>query len=204
LAAATVRSATSIVGDTDQENIKHTPDGNAAVLAGSCSDRTLHQIDVLVDAGHPTFYLDPTDEPEPVRLAATALRWFDKANSVHGGLAPGFYSSARQDELERVQKSCFRSAFTRSDERGRNIGSPHLPDLLITAASSCRLMPKGGPSHAICQGFLAEARERTLRRPRLPPALLTARGEVPESNHCSPRVAGRRWRAETRSQCGAS
>jgi uncharacterized protein YgbK (DUF1537 family) len=121
LAAATVRSATSIVGDTGQENIKHTPDGNAAVLAGSCSDRTLHQIDVLVDAGHPTFYLDPTDEPEPVRLAATALRWFDKASSVHGGLAPGFYSSARQDELERVQKAlgARRSAAILEETMGR-------------------------------------------------------------------------------------
>jgi uncharacterized protein YgbK (DUF1537 family) len=52
-----------------------------AVLAGSCSARTLEQIDALIAAGRPALRIDPRDSQEPRVLAAQGLRWFDSLNS---------------------------------------------------------------------------------------------------------------------------
>lgn len=74
--------------------------GRVAVLAGSCSARTLEQVQVLRDLGRPLFRLDPLEDADPETLAADALAWFD---SLPPGTAPLIYSSCSPEELGRIQ-----------------------------------------------------------------------------------------------------
>ncbi|SDL18890.1 Uncharacterized conserved protein YgbK, DUF1537 family [Glycomyces sambucus] len=76
------------------------PGGPAAVLAGSCSARTLEQIAHLQRAGRPAHRLDALASPDPDALAATALSWYD---ALAPGPAPLVYSSLPPGDLAAVQ-----------------------------------------------------------------------------------------------------
>ncbi|MGO1055471.1 3-oxo-tetronate kinase [Crossiella sp. CA198] len=75
--------------------------GPAAVLAGSCSARTLEQVGELLRQGRPAHRLDPAAQPDPETLAAQALDWFDATN----GDAPLIYSSMSPAELRHTQNA---------------------------------------------------------------------------------------------------
>ena len=72
---------------------------DAAVLAGSCSARTLEQI-AHMRTGHGSYRLDAVATPDPQALADAALAWFD---SQRDGRAPLIYSSLPADELRAAQ-----------------------------------------------------------------------------------------------------
>ncbi|WP_232666780.1 3-oxo-tetronate kinase [Pseudonocardia sp. TRM90224] len=74
----------------------------AAVLAGSCSARTLEQVEAMRAAGRPTHLLDVVAEPDAGRLAARALDWFDGLGGL-GGPAPLVYSSVPPARLAAIQ-----------------------------------------------------------------------------------------------------
>ncbi|MFG6277554.1 3-oxo-tetronate kinase [Microbacterium sp. 5K110] len=76
------------------------PAAPTAVLAGSCSARTLEQIDAARAAQHPSFRLDAIATPDADALAAQALVWFDEQPERP---APMIYSSLPPAELKRVQ-----------------------------------------------------------------------------------------------------
>jgi uncharacterized protein YgbK (DUF1537 family) len=73
--------------------------GPAAVLAGSCSARTLEQVAVMRRT-HDAYSLDPVASPDPARLADDALTWYDVRQRRD---APLFSTSAPPEELARVQ-----------------------------------------------------------------------------------------------------
>ncbi|MGC5617394.1 3-oxo-tetronate kinase [Georgenia sp. Z1491] len=75
-------------------------DGRAAVLAGSCSARTLAQIADLQRRGHPTYRVDALTADDPAVLADGALAW---ADALPDGPAPLIYTSLPADELREVQ-----------------------------------------------------------------------------------------------------
>lgn len=79
-----------------------TPEGRAAVLVGSCSRRTLEQIEHMRRAGRDSFHLDALRHPSPDKLSRQALRWYD---SLTLGQAPLIYSSVSSAELHEVQSS---------------------------------------------------------------------------------------------------
>jgi len=71
----------------------------AAVLAGSCSARTLEQI-AYMQHDHDSYRLDPIATPDSRALADRALSWVDERSRT---TAPLIYSSLPPDELQRVQ-----------------------------------------------------------------------------------------------------
>ncbi|MCU1440940.1 MAG: Hrp-dependent type effector protein [Rhodoglobus sp.] len=73
--------------------------GPAAVLAGSCSARTLEQIQRMMAEGRDAYRLDPLDNADPRALAERAVAWYD-ASPRHE--APLFYSSADPAGLKLV------------------------------------------------------------------------------------------------------
>jgi uncharacterized protein YgbK (DUF1537 family) len=74
--------------------------GRAAVISGSCSARTLEQVEWMRALGRPVHRLDPTVDSDPARLATTALTWFD---GLPAGEAPLIYSSCSPAELRGIQ-----------------------------------------------------------------------------------------------------
>jgi Uncharacterized protein conserved in bacteria len=72
----------------------------AAALAGSCSARTLEQV-ARMSATHPSLRLDAVQTPDPERLSADALRWYDAQSP---GDAPLIYSSLPPEDLRRTQE----------------------------------------------------------------------------------------------------
>lgn len=76
------------------------PVGPSVVLAGSCSARTLQQIQQMREAGRPTHRLDALTNPQPRALAEKALAWFDASPHRSGAL---IYSSLPPDHLREVQ-----------------------------------------------------------------------------------------------------
>jgi uncharacterized protein YgbK (DUF1537 family) len=72
------------------------------VLAGSCSARTLEQVDYMKSAGHPWWRLDALRNPDAEFLAKDALEWFDRQEI---GLSPVVYSSLPPGDLRRIQHS---------------------------------------------------------------------------------------------------
>lgn len=72
------------------------------VLAGSCSRRTLEQIDHMKRRGHPSFRLDAVCTPDSGVLAEQALDWFDRQPA---GTGPLVYSSLPPHELGHVQQT---------------------------------------------------------------------------------------------------
>ncbi|MBF8189400.1 four-carbon acid sugar kinase family protein [Nonomuraea sp. K274] len=79
------------------------PAGPAAVLAGSCSARTLEQVAAMIAAGRPAYRLDALADPDPGSLARSALAWYDALPDDSG--APLVYSSAEPVSLRRVQEA---------------------------------------------------------------------------------------------------
>lgn len=77
-----------------------TPAGRAVVLAGSCSRRTLEQIDRMLRANRPAHRLDALESDDPGYLARRALDWYD---ALPPGPAPLIYSSLPPAELHEVQ-----------------------------------------------------------------------------------------------------
>jgi uncharacterized protein YgbK (DUF1537 family) len=71
----------------------------AAVLAGSCSARTLEQI-ADMQREHFSFLLDAVATPDPELLAQSALSWYD---GLPDEKAPLIYSSLPPAELRRAQ-----------------------------------------------------------------------------------------------------
>lgn len=71
-----------------------------AVLAGSCSARTLQQIQRYQEEGEPSWFIDALSTPDAAALAEQALAFFDgqPANS-----SPLLYSSVAPDQLRQVQ-----------------------------------------------------------------------------------------------------
>ncbi|MFF8960343.1 3-oxo-tetronate kinase [Streptomyces sp. NPDC014894] len=93
----------SAAGDAPEaEAAPSAPDGPAAVLAGSCSRRTLEQLAALIDAGRPWYRLDPVATPDPEALAEAALAWYGALPP--GGGAPVLYSSAAPGKLREIQR----------------------------------------------------------------------------------------------------
>ncbi|MEV0443829.1 3-oxo-tetronate kinase [Streptomyces spectabilis] len=76
----------------------------AAVLCGSCSARTLEQLNALRAADRPTYRLDPVAEPDPAVLAERALAWYDALPTGSSRGAPVFHSSVPPDELRAIQR----------------------------------------------------------------------------------------------------
>nr|WP_225952662.1 nucleotide-binding domain containing protein [Mycobacterium sp. OAS707] len=75
---------------------------SSVVLAGSCSRRTLEQIDHMKRRGHPSFRLDALQSPDSAVLAEQALGWFDRQQFEMG---PLIYSSLSPHELGHAQKT---------------------------------------------------------------------------------------------------
>ena len=95
--SATLRAqGAAPVGPLDMDPIG---DSLSAVLAGSCSARTLEQI-AHMQADHESFRLDPLVTPDSRELADAALAWVDARS---GSSAPLIYSSLPPAELQRVQ-----------------------------------------------------------------------------------------------------
>ncbi|KAB8197481.1 four-carbon acid sugar kinase family protein [Nonomuraea phyllanthi] len=77
--------------------------GSAAVLAGSCSARTLEQVAAVIEAGRPAHRLDVLADPDEESLAKAALDWYDALGPGSG--APIVYSSLEPAALRRVQEA---------------------------------------------------------------------------------------------------
>ncbi|MFC5947495.1 3-oxo-tetronate kinase [Pseudonocardia lutea] len=77
------------------------PKGRAAVLAGSCSRRTLEQIDQVLRAERPAHRLNALQSDDPEYLAQEALDWYD---ALPPGPAPLIYSSLPPQLLHEVQE----------------------------------------------------------------------------------------------------
>ncbi len=71
----------------------------AAILAGSCSRRTLEQIADFSRRGHPAFHVDPATGFDAAALAEQALAWVD---TLSAGATPLLYTSVSPAELEAV------------------------------------------------------------------------------------------------------
>ena len=71
-------------------------------LAGSCSARTIEQVEHMKSVGHPWWRLDALRTPDAVVLAEDALEWFDRQSP---GSSPLVYSSTPPDDLRRAQRS---------------------------------------------------------------------------------------------------
>jgi uncharacterized protein YgbK (DUF1537 family) len=104
-AVASEGTATSMSAAADAEMDAALLAAPAVILAGSCSRRTLAQIDVLLRAKHPAHRLDPTIETDPKKLASEALDWYDALRGGSAGRAPLIYSSAERAELSRIQRA---------------------------------------------------------------------------------------------------
>ncbi|MFB4266161.1 3-oxo-tetronate kinase [Nonomuraea sp. GTA35] len=79
------------------------PSGPAAVLAGSCSARTLQQVHAMIEAGMPAYRLDALADQDADSLASGALAWYDSLRRDTG--APLIYSSLEPAKLRRVQEA---------------------------------------------------------------------------------------------------
>ncbi|MEP1443232.1 MAG: 3-oxo-tetronate kinase [Hyphomicrobiales bacterium] len=68
------------------------------VLSGSCSAMTLAQVETYIDAGHPSFNIDPL---KAAKTGATdALNWLEQQDFTK---APLIYASAEPNEVKKVQ-----------------------------------------------------------------------------------------------------
>lgn len=73
----------------------------AAALAGSCSSRTLEQVEHMRSL-HPHLFLDAAAHPDPVVLAESALAWFDAKPDAS---TPLLFSSQPPEDLRRTQEA---------------------------------------------------------------------------------------------------
>ncbi|SNT47309.1 3-oxo-tetronate kinase [Rhodococcoides kyotonense] len=86
--------------DYDHSNIGHElfP---AVALAGSCSARTLEQIEFMKHQGHPAHLLNALETPDADLLAHRALGWYDEQTHAAG---PLIYSSLPPTQLHITQQ----------------------------------------------------------------------------------------------------
>ncbi|MFK3676514.1 3-oxo-tetronate kinase [Microbacterium sp. NPDC090218] len=77
-------------------------EGRSIVLAGSCSRRTLEQIEAMDRAGRPLYRLDALLDQDPDALAAGALDWYDALES--DSPAPLIFASLPPEQLHAVQE----------------------------------------------------------------------------------------------------
>lgn len=75
--------------------------GRSAIIAGSCSARTLEQIGDFRQRGNPALRLDALTGDDPETLAAEALSW---ADALEDTATPLIYSSLEPAELRAVQE----------------------------------------------------------------------------------------------------
>lgn len=78
-------------------------DARSAVLAGSCSHRTLEQVGQMLSQGRPAHRLDALQTPDATALADQALQWVDALPS--DAPAPMVYSSLPPTQLHKVQEA---------------------------------------------------------------------------------------------------
>lgn len=76
--------------------------GRSVVLAGSCSEATRRQISVAIDAGMPSFRIDPVDIVSGVQTVADALSFVHSALPDH---IPVIYASAAPELVAQNQKT---------------------------------------------------------------------------------------------------
>lgn len=98
-ALATVRAGN--VGLTGTAEPESPAAERGVVLAGSCSRRTLEQLDAYRAEGNPAHRLEAHPGATSVSLAAEALAWFDAQDP---GTRPVIYSSLPPERLQRVQE----------------------------------------------------------------------------------------------------
>jgi uncharacterized protein YgbK (DUF1537 family) len=98
-ALGTVRAAHRHDTRVPSTDTPHTHRG--AVLAGSCSRRTLEQLEVYRSAGNPAYRLDARPGVTSDGLAAEALAWFDAQDAA---ARPVIFSSLPPEALQRVQR----------------------------------------------------------------------------------------------------
>ena len=60
------------------------PGGRTAVLSGSCSLRTLEQVDHMRASGRPVHFLDALALPDANDLSTAALAWYDSLDTIRG------------------------------------------------------------------------------------------------------------------------
>jgi uncharacterized protein YgbK (DUF1537 family) len=96
--ARTAGSGSDLRSVQQGDPVGHVP---AAVLAGSCSARTLEQIADMRQT-HDAFQLDAVATPDAQALATEALTWYDALAPVK---APLIYSSLPPEELRRSQET---------------------------------------------------------------------------------------------------
>ncbi|MGO4247646.1 3-oxo-tetronate kinase [Paenarthrobacter sp. RAF54_2] len=101
LAGAIARAHAKRSGKSNCPQPQQEPTGPAIVLAGSCSKRTLEQIEQMHRAGTHAFHLDALATQDPEALSQEALSWFD---SLAPGPAPLIYSSLPPAEHHKVQE----------------------------------------------------------------------------------------------------
>lgn len=101
LAGALARAHVESAGADHAAPPEVAPSGPAVVLAGSCSRRTLEQIEHMHRAGRPAYRLDALEAQDARTLAAGALAWYDALPA--GEQAPLVYSSLPPAELREVQ-----------------------------------------------------------------------------------------------------
>lgn len=100
-ALAAVRTASVGFRAATATHGEHAQDGRAAVIAGSCSVRTLEQIADFRERGNPAYQLDGLSGADASALAADALSWIDTLDPT---AIPLVYSSLAADELSEVQR----------------------------------------------------------------------------------------------------
>ncbi|MDR7188238.1 uncharacterized protein YgbK (DUF1537 family) [Microbacterium sp. BE35] len=100
LASAIARTRHPQHGQGDTVTRTSSGSERSVVLAGSCSRRTLEQIQGLHDAGRPSYRMDALAQQDPDILAQDALDWYD---AIPTSDAPLIYSSLPPDALIEVQ-----------------------------------------------------------------------------------------------------
>lgn len=101
LAGGIATAVTELFGRSDEgQPGRYTESGPAAVVAGSCSARTLEQIERMHRAGRPAYFLDAASIGDAEVLATNALEWFD---GLPRNCSPIIYSSVEPVLLSRIQ-----------------------------------------------------------------------------------------------------
>jgi uncharacterized protein YgbK (DUF1537 family) len=126
------------------------PAGSAVILAGSCSTATRRQIDVAIQAGVPTFKIDPFDIEDGRTTVEGVCDW---ATSAGGSAPPLVYSSTDPAEVQRAQ-----AAFGR-EQAGEMVEQllAAVARLLHARGFSRFLVAGGETSGAVVNGLGVEA-----------------------------------------------
>ncbi|MDR6989243.1 uncharacterized protein YgbK (DUF1537 family) [Paenarthrobacter nitroguajacolicus] len=102
LAGGIAAAISELYGPADDNGLVPVEEsGLAAVIAGSCSTRTLEQIEHMHRAGRPAYFLDAAATSDPRVLSANALDWYD---GLPLNSSPIIYSSVEPLLLSRIQQ----------------------------------------------------------------------------------------------------